>query len=60
MSKLRIILAILRTRNYIVITDHISDGYVEPQYASDFLGLVEPVADELRLTTIHMRRGANR
>lgn len=48
MNKLRLIMAILRTKNYIVITDDVDDGYVEPQHAHDFLELLQPICEHLK------------
>lgn len=49
MNKLRMIWSLLKTTNYVVITDTINDGYVEPQHAHDFLELIEPLTQHLRV-----------
>ncbi len=49
MSKLRLA-SLLKSKNYIVITETINDGYVEPQYAEEFLEQLEPICENLRLT----------
>lgn len=62
MSKLRLSKAILATKNYVVITDTINDGYVEPQYAEEFLEQIEPIVEHLkqlaREYTLTVQRGS--
>ena len=50
MSKLRTVISIIKTKNYIVITDDINDGYVEPHAAHSFLAEVEPILEHLKQT----------
>lgn len=47
MSKLRLA-NLLKSKNYIVITETINDGHVEPQYAEEFLEQIEPLVESLR------------
>lgn len=56
MSKIRCILSLLVTKNYIVITDKINDGYVMPDAASamslqigEVYNYVEDLADGYEL-----------
>lgn len=48
MSKLRAMFSILKTKNYIVITDTISDGYVLPEASLEFALLLDPIQDNLK------------
>lgn len=58
MKKIRLILSILTTKNYIVITDRINDGYVEPQVAHEYLEMLSPISEYLKqLGAEHTRRG---
>lgn len=53
MSKLRCIVSLLTTKNYVVITDTISDGHVEPYAADAFSDLIGPVyANLIELTRL--------
>lgn len=47
MSKLRLA-SLLKSKNYIVITETISDGHVAPQYAEEFLEELEPICESLK------------
>lgn len=47
MSKLRLA-TLLKSKNYIVITETINDGHVEPQYAEEFLEQIEPLVEHLK------------
>lgn len=47
MSKLRFA-SLLKTKNYIVITDTINDGHVEPEVAEEFLNILEPICENLK------------
>ncbi len=48
-NKARLYKGLIATTNYIVITDKINDGYVEPQFAEAFLEQLEPIMDSLKL-----------
>jgi hypothetical protein len=47
MSKLRLA-NLFKSKNYIVITETINDGYVEPHYAEEFLEQLEPICENLK------------
>ena len=47
MSKLRCIISLLSTNNYVVITDSINDGHVEPLAANEFSEQLYQVAQQV-------------
>jgi|GEM_PF-5101758 len=49
MKKIRLILAILKTKNYIVITDHLNDGHVVPESMEVYLDILTQSKERLSL-----------
>ncbi len=48
MSKLRAIYSLIRTKNYVVITDTISDGFVLPEDSLEIALLLDPIQENLK------------
>jgi hypothetical protein len=48
MGKVRAIMSLITTKNYIIITDTINDGYVHPQLAHEYLELLLPLTEYLK------------
>jgi hypothetical protein len=58
MKKIRLIISILKTNNFILITDDISDGFVLPHVAHEYLALLEPISEHLKQLGREYTRGS--
>lgn len=56
MSKISGILAVIKSSNYVIITDTTNIGKVNPIYVNDFIEEIDKSREELRLLSIRHER----